>query len=576
MASIQAKTVNGRKYWQIVQSQRINGKPRPVVLEHLGTADTLLKKLQERRRSISVKSYSHGLVAVLLKLSSELNIVSAINNHVKSQRDYFAEHPIRNNLTVGATILLAAIGRISHPTSKRGWFSWAKRTSLQYLLRMNFSKVDSQHFWDMMDSLPAESIENIEQEILQTVKDQYKINTNTILYDTTNFYTYIATTNTRCKLPQRGKNKQKRVDLRQIGLAMVVSKEDMIPLFHETYRGNMNDSPVFKNVIGKIKNRMQSLGLNTTKHTAVFDRGCNSKKNLKQLTDLKMHYIGALSPAHHTQLIKDADENYTDVDVDGEALQVYRTKQEIWGEERTALVFISRQLKAGQLRGIYTGIEKRKEALDVLNTQLSNPKSKKRSRKELLENIGNILNKQSNLFDYELRKERNGPYCITYQLNNAVLDDMEDSMGFRIIMTSRHDWSTLDIIKGYYGQSFVEQSFKDVKNPFHLAVTPGFHWTDQKIRIHFFTCVLGFLLATLIRKQAKEKASYKGTLDNLLDQLSEVRLATLIETNKKKGKPKVTYQLEVTDGCEDEIMSALNIDRIHEKPMKIEGLSLYK
>ena len=40
MASIQPEMVNGRKYWQIVQSQRVNGKSRPIVLEHLGTVKT--------------------------------------------------------------------------------------------------------------------------------------------------------------------------------------------------------------------------------------------------------------------------------------------------------------------------------------------------------------------------------------------------------------------------------------------------------------------------------------------------------------------------------------------------------
>ena len=575
MASIQAKTVNGKKYWQIVQSRRVNGKPRPIVIEHLGTAETLLKKLRGRSQSISVKSYSHGLIASLLKLASELNIVSTINQQVKSRRKYFAEQPTRNNLTVGATILLAAIGRISHPTSKRGWFSWAKQTSLQYLLRMNFSKVDSQHFWDMMDSLPVEAIEKIEQEILQTVKSQYEINSDTILYDTTNFYTYIATTNTRCELPQRGRNKQKRADLRQVGLAMVVSKEDMIPLFHETYRGNMSDAPVFKEIIEKVKKRMISLGMDTTKHTVVFDRGCNSKKNLKQVTDLKMHYIGALSPAHHKQLIEDADGNYQDVDVDGKSLQVFRSKRVIWDEERTALVFVSKKLKEGQRRGIYRGLEKRKNALADLNVELQSSSAKKYARKELLEKIEGILNKQSSLLDYDLSKKRNGPYQITYQVNEDALASLEDSMGFRIVMTNRHSWTTSDIIKGYHGQSFVEQSFKDIKNPFHLAVTPEFHWTDQKIRIHFFTCVLGFLLATLIRKQAREKAGYKGTLDNLLDLLSGVRLATLIESVGKKGKPKVTYQLEVTEEDESELISALNLKSIHEKPVKIEGLSLY-
>ncbi|MBE7444354.1 MAG: hypothetical protein HS132_03590 [Planctomycetia bacterium] len=36
----------GYKYWYIVESRRVNGKPRPIVLSYLGKADDLLKRLQ--------------------------------------------------------------------------------------------------------------------------------------------------------------------------------------------------------------------------------------------------------------------------------------------------------------------------------------------------------------------------------------------------------------------------------------------------------------------------------------------------------------------------------------------------
>ena len=42
MATLQKKTSRGRPYWQIGESRRVNGKPRPIVLLHLGTAEQLL------------------------------------------------------------------------------------------------------------------------------------------------------------------------------------------------------------------------------------------------------------------------------------------------------------------------------------------------------------------------------------------------------------------------------------------------------------------------------------------------------------------------------------------------------
>lgn len=576
MATLQLKNSRGYKYWQIVESRRVNGKPRPIVLAHLGTAESLLKKLRSRTL-FKVKSYSHGLLCYLLKLSMELDVVSVINQHVKSQRKYFSEQPIRNNLTVGATLLLAALGRICLPTSKRSWYNWAKKTSLSYLLRMSFSKVDSQHFWDQMDSLPVKHIKDIEIKILSNVKKIYGFQDDVLLYDTTNFYTYIATTNKRCTIAQRGKNKQKRADLRQVGLAMAVSKQDYIPIFHESYRGNMSDSPVFREIAIKLKKRIEELGLDISKQTVVFDRGCNSKRNLKLVSDLKMFYVGALTPYHHRQLINDAVDSYTDITVDEEGFQIYRDKKEIWGEDRTVLVFISKKLKEGQIRGIYADLDKAIKKLQDENSRLANPKSKKLTKYELNKRIDSISNykKVGGLIEWKLLKKRNGPYYIEHHVSHEKLAQLESSMGFRIIMTNRHNWDSIDIIKAYHGQSFIENSFKNIKNPFHLAVTPEFHWTDQKIQVHFFTCVLGFLLAAITWKTVKNKTGYQGTLDNLLNTLNNIRLVSLIEQSGGKGKMKVNYQIEEMDEEEKKIASALDLGGDDFKSLKIRGLSVY-
>lgn len=579
MASIQPKTVNGKKYWQIVQSQRVNGKPRPIVLEHLGTADSLLKKLKNsKNRLLTVKSYSHGLVSALLKVAKELNVVELINDEVKSQRPYFADQPIRNHLTVGATLLLAAIGRVCKPTSKDAWYAWAKKTSLSYLLRMDFSKNDSQHFWDMMDSLPEDRIGDIELNLLKNIKHKYSLDSDTLFYDTTNFYTYINTTNIRCTIAQRGKNKQKRSDLRQVGLAMVVSRKDLTPIFHETYQGNKNDSPVFRNLLVKIKKRMRDLGMDVNKHTIVFDRGCNAKKNLKIISNLKMYYVGALTPFHHKALLKDAEKNFKPIIVNGNELSAYRDKREIWGEERTVLVYISKKLKAGQLRGIYSAIEKQIKSLEELNTRLSNPRSKKFTRKNLIQKIDGIVSMPGNtprILDYSVTKKRNEPYLITFRTDKQAMEKIEDKLGFRIIMTNRHNWTSNEIINGYQGQSFIENAFKNIKNPMHLAITPEFHWTDQKIKIHFFTCVMGYMLTTILWKKIKG-IGYSGSMTNFLEILTGIRLANILEYVGNSNKPQVNYQIELMDEQEEKFLEALNGLSTHENKIKINGFSLYK
>ena len=166
-----------------------------------------------------------------------------------------------------------------------------------------------------------------------------------------------------------------------------------------------------------------------------------------------MFYVGAMTPYHHRQLINDAENSCTDIAVDEEIFRVYRDKKEIWGEERTVLVFVS--LKEGQVRGIYTDLDKAAKKLLDENNRLANPKSKKFTRHELNKRIDSFANskKVGNLIEWKLLKKRNGPYYIEYQIQHEKLAQLESSMGFRIIMTNRHNWNSADIIKAYHQNS---------------------------------------------------------------------------------------------------------------------------
>jgi len=403
------------------------------------------------------------------------------------------------------------------------------------------------------------------------------LESNTLFFDTTNFFTYIDTTNLQCTIAQMGKNKQKRYDLRQVGLAMVVTREDMIPLFHLTYQGNMNDTKVFRAVIKEIKNRLKELGLDVEKHTLIFDRGNNSKKNMAIVRDLHLHYVGALTPYHHKKLINEAIDNLEELDVNGNIIQVYRDKRVVWQEERTVVVFISEKLKVGQIRGIYQSLGKKQKQLRELQVSLLNPRTKKRNKEELENKITNLVKGQflKNLIDWSLSEISKGKFQLEFSINQKRLNEIEEKLGFRIIMTDRHHWSTVDIIKAYYGQFFIEHTFKNLKNPYHLALNPQFHWTDQKIIVHYFGCVLGYLLSAIVWRQAKIEARFTGALDTLLDMLNDIRLGSILEESKTRGKVKAIYKLEEMSDEEDAIMEALAIKDFHNNRPKFKGVGVY-
>jgi len=580
MASLQQRLTGkgGKyKYWYIVESRRVNGKPRPITLAYLGTAERLLKLITEGNGICTCKSYSHGAIAVFFKMAEELNIVEIINSYTIAQKSYMAEKPLRHGLTSGITLLLGAIGRICKPTSKRGWWGWAKKTSCEYLLRMSLCKMNSQHFWDLMDCIPEKNIPLIEKEITQKIIELYKIDTKCLLYDTTNFYTYISSKNDKCTIARRGKNKQKRNDLRQVGLAMVVTQKDSIPLFHETYQGNSNDTKVFSKLLLKIKKRISELGFNIENQTIVFDRGNNSIKNLAKLERHKYYYVGALTPSDHKELIEEAENNSTEVCVNGIKYQTYRTKKLIWKSERTVVVYISENLKAGQLAGIYQSLEKKKKKLRKIQQQLLNPKTTQHDKEKLDKKVAQLLKGQfmKGLISYETEKDEDNKLHLNWSTNKGKVEKLEDNLGFRIVMTNRHDWSTKKIISTYHGQADIETAFKHLKNKNYHGGGSHFHWTDQKIKVDQFIAVLGYQLTALMHRELKEKIKFTGSQEKMLEILNNVRLAALLEESEKKRNPKVRYVLERLEPEEQEIVKAFKIEETHIKRPKINGIGVY-
>lgn len=527
-------------------------------MEYLGTAETLLKRLIEGIPK-KVRSSTHGDVAVMLDIAEEFKIVETINKHLKSK-------PFRDGFTVGGSLLLAAIGRICRPTSKRNWYEgWARHTSLSYLIRMSLNRLDSQHFWDQMEALPTSTIPLIEEEIVANILEKEEIALDTLLCDTTNFFTYIDSANHRCTIAQRGKNKQKRMDLRQFGLLLLVSRKDQIPILHKVYQGNLADQTVFKEEFKNILNRFKAICGSLEDITLVFDQGNNSKKMLKNVTD-GIHFVGALSPYHHKALIKEANDSMTTVSINGRDVLCYNARKEIWGIDFTVAVYISEKLLQGQIRGIEQNIKKLFKKLSELKEKIVIPtkRGKKRTQAGLEKKISSMIGSLSSkdIIRWEINHLEKDAFDLSFWMDEEQFNFLKKQwLGRRIVITNRHQWTTEEIISAYWGQSNVENAFKKMKNPFHLAIRPQYHWTDQKIEVHGFICFLAFLMVMVAYKRAKEKVGFKGSTHTLLEKLSAIRLATFIESpaKKTKGRYKANYRLEEMDPDIFELAEAMNV-----------------
>ncbi len=294
---------------------------------------------------IRVHSVSCGAVDALWQLAQEFEVPAQIDAALTAAG---GRPRTRDGLTVGASLTAAAIARLCHPSSKRAVAEWAATTTFPRWLGVPADALTSQHFWDQMDAVPVQAVPTIEERLVQRVLTTEHVAPQVLAYDTTNFFTHLATTNGRSTLAQRGHSKQRRHDLRQLGLALVVSDDGQLPLGHVLYEGARPDAPTFAAVLAPLRARLHRLLAQTAQLTLVFDQGAETTANLAAVRAGGDHYVTALKPSAHRAWLATVVDQLTPVTLtSGEAVPAYRTRRAVHGVEQTVVVVRSAALADG-------------------------------------------------------------------------------------------------------------------------------------------------------------------------------------------------------------------------------------
>ncbi len=566
MASLHKKVTNGHPYWYIVQSRRVNGKPRPIVLKYLGKADDLLRKLESPTgKPKEVEDLQFGAAAALLDLATELNLVAIIDKQAPKRSQ---------GLSVGQYLLLAAINRCVAPCSKSSMAEWYAQTSLKRLLPTSQKALAPQRFWDHMGYLTQERVRAIEEELTQHLVQHFQIDLKALLFDATNFDTFIDSTNPS-ELAQRGKAKSKRTDLRLVSLALMVSADFGIPLFSHVYSGNQPDSVTFSDLIEPLAERYRRLATGAQHVTMVFDKGNNSADNIMELAETPYHFIGSLVPSQHADLLEIPLDQFTPLQEPRlEGVCAHRTKKNVYGEEYAIVITRSPGLLQGQLRGIEQHLKKklhntRSLQYKVRKSQLPGAKGKGYTRESLEKQCEKLAKGQYiHEFFRVFVEERTGKRCVRYRIDGQAFEELKvRQLGKTIIFTDNHDWATDDIVLGYRGQYQVENAFRQMKDPHWVTFSPMFHWTDDKIRVHAFYCVLGLTLAALLERQLA-KANIHLSIDRTLEALTNTKEMLVLYPNSdpstgriRPGRPRVERVLSKLNKTQQRLYDTLQLGR---------------
>lgn len=563
MASLQRRFVRGHAYYYLVESRRVHGRPRPVILQYLGSANTLWQRLQQASASpLRARVVQFGGVAALYDLAQQLQLVELIDQNVPKRKQ---------GPSLGQYMLVAALNRCLAPTSKLQMPAWVRSTPLPRWFGLSAQQFSSRRFWDNMELLTEDKIEAISQALSGRVIDTFHLDLSSLVFDCTNFDTFLDTENPS-QLAQRGHAKSKRTDLRIVGLALLVSVDFHVPLLWKVYPGQQHDSQTFAQVLNELTTRYQALARDCQSITLIFDKGNNSAGNQEILDASSFHFVGSLVPSHYPDLLAIPRSQFRRLqDPRLKSITAYRLTRKVWGVERTLLITFSPELQRKQRRGIEQHLVKKQRALQELQAKLRrsqkpNAKGKGYTQQSLAKHAQQICSGQCMAQLLHVSVTGKGNHLqLTYRTDAAALARIEQQqLGKRILFTDHQGWSNDQIVLGYRSQSHVEDAFGDMKDPHFLSWEPMFHWTDSKIRVHAFYCVLALTLASLLERQAAQNG-ISLSVQALMKALNGIQEVINIYPATGKagspGRPSTQTTLTEMDAKQEALYRLFQLDR---------------
>lgn len=561
MPSVIGKKRGGATYYYLVESARVGGKPRITSQEYLGTAEELAAAMRGGGLGLPdrVQHREFGAVAAAWGMLDDLGVAEIIDEVCGARRG-------DAGASTGTYLALAALNRVVAPCSKLGFRDWWATTAAPRFTKVPATVLDHRRFWDAMHAVTLEDLAEISRQIALRVVERYGLDCSSVALDMTNFATFIDTGNGRAPIAQRGKAKQKRTDLRLVGLGLVVTRDGGIPLTWHAYPGNKPDVTQFPVMITALRSRYEAITAACGQHpcdmTVVFDAGQNSDANFEHLAGAGLGYVGSVPASDCPDLtgLPASVRKIADKDRFG-GLTFYDTRRVSYGAERRTILTHSPELHEAQSRGFDgTTLAKAGRKLDELAATLARGKTR-RPREKVRAEIETITAKPwtRRVIAWELTGDQPKDLRLAWRQDPAARAGLEEEIfGKHVLITSHDDWPVTEVVAGYRSQSEAEFSFRQMKDNRVVSFSPMFHWTEHSIRVHVFTCVLALQIAHLMRLKAR-RAGLDMSVRVLLGELAGISENVLLY-QIDRGRPRAHRMLTDTTPIQDKLSGIFGLD----------------
>jgi transposase len=559
MAHFHVKKKKGRPYLYVREIARVDGRPKVVSQIYIGSPERVAGLASGiEKGTVKIKVEEFGALWLAQQMDQDIELAAIIDNIVpRAARE--------TGPSIGEYFLYCMWNRMVEAVSKNRLSRWYGRTAVQQIRPVDIGELTSKRYWEKWDRVSEKALQTIAQTFFKHIWQLEFPNADCLLFDTTNYYTFLAS-DTQSDLARRGKSKDGRHHLRQIGLGLLVARDSRLPLYYSVYPGNVHDSKQFEAIMDEMFGIVCGLHKTKERLTVVIDKGMNSESNYAWIDDhARIHFVTTYSTYFAQELATTTLDRFEPVDIaknkqlieDGNPegqLLTYRTKGGYWGKQRAVVVTYN---PATARKQNYTFQSK----LDTIRQQLLMMRNKVREKaphwkehkaiRERYVRLCERLHVSSDFYTIGFEHTKDD-LSMSFSKDVYRISRKQAMFGKNIIITDNTDWTTREIVEASLDRWQVEDRFRLSKNDDLVGTRPVRHWTDSKIRCHLFTCVAAM---TYLRRLELKLASagINRTAEDVMDDMQH--LHSVLTLNKGARKP--IRRLETPTKTQSEVLSAL-------------------
>lgn len=355
-----------------------------------------------------------------------------------------------------------------------------------------------------------------------------------------------------------------RHNLRQVGLSYVLDGEHGLSLCHHVYPGNVADAEESPIALARIVALLDRHTMARDTVTLVLDKGSAALANTLDLEQAGVGWISALPWNQAPEELRERPaEELSALSSAQPGVRAAAERLVVHGKEYLCVVKYSASFASEQLHSLTTTLSKTLQSMRRLSVELAKPGGRF-AEAGIRNKIGRWLSGAfvAELVRYQL-VQRDGSWHLQFDFDNSALERLlARRLGRTTLLTNRLDWTAEQVVEGYSGQQHIERVFRGLKDGDWLGWGPMYHWTDSKIRVHAFYCMLGISLLQYIHKKAQ--AAWAGlSMEQMVEELRQIQQFTLLYPPQgEKGPNRVATVLSKQTLPQQTLAEELGLDAL--------------